>query len=437
MLKRIPAVVRSISLRFYRNLDASLAPAFALTAVPILIAVGAGVDYSRANSVKTLLQVVLDSALLAGAKAGAIDGNSDWSQVASNMFQSNLAVKSSMTAAPTFTANQDGTYSASVTGSVLTSILAIIRIQSINVTASATAAVSAPDDSCILTLDRGQPASHISLTLNGAPIINLTGCSIRSNTSLNCNGHDGNVTRGIASGTASDCGRPKSYAPTVPDVYKDLAKNITAQCGSARPGVNWTPGTIPTGAGIIRVSTGNYTEYHICGDLTLSGSGYLTGSAPSSDTIIVIENGSLNIDDNASINTLKTAIVMTGNNTVASSINFPNGNGKSATLSLSPPTDAANPWQGVAVYQDPKLTYRVDDTWGPGASFNADGLVYLGNANVVTDGDTASSNSKCTKFVMNQFTTDGHVDLNMSQSTATCSAIGLKQWGGITVHLKQ
>ena len=196
-------------------------------------------------------------------------------------------------------------------------------------------------------------------------------------------------------------------------------------CGTSKVGVSLTPGVLPTSAGFISVSIGNYTEYHICGDLTLSGTGYLTGSAPGSDTVIVIENGSLNVANNASINTLKTAIVMTGDNTVGSSVNFPNGNGHGATLSLSPPTDPANPWQGVALYQDPKLTNNVNNTWGPGASFNADGLVYLGNSNVVTDGDTASSNAKCTKFVMNQFTTNGHVDLNFTQSASTCAAIGL------------
>jgi len=72
-----------------------------------------------------------------------------------------------------------------------------------------------------------------------------------------------------------------------------------------------------------------------------------------------------------------------------------------------------------------------------GADFSADGLVYLGNSNVVTDGNTQSSNAKCSKFVMNQFTTNGHVNLDFDQTVETCAAIGLKQWGGIIVHLTQ
>jgi hypothetical protein len=34
---------------------------------------------------------------------------------------------------------------------------------------------------------------------------------------------------------------------------------------------------------------------------------------------------------------------------------------------------------------------------------------------------------------MNSFTTNGHVDLTFTQSD--CASIGLKQWGGIIVHL--
>ena len=195
---------------------------------------------------------------------------------------------------------------------------------------------------------------------------------------------------------------------------------------------------MPTDAAIKTVTINGRTEYHICGDLTLSGTGNLTGSAPGSDSLIVIENGSLNVTDNASVSVARTAIVMTGDNTVpgTGTVNFPNGNGKEAKLTLSPPLDPSNPWQGVALFQDPKLTNNVDNKWGPGADFNADGLVYLGNSNIVTDGNTASSNAKCSKFVMNGFTTNGKASLDLTRPSRR-AAIGLKQWGGITVHLSQ
>jgi len=406
----------------------NIALIFALALIPVMTGAGAALDYSRANAAKSVLQSALDSALLAGAK----DGSSSWASIALNVFNGNLAARNLSVPTPSFNSPQTSTYVASATALVPTSMLGIIGVNSLNVTASATATAAEADNSCILTLDKGQPASHVSLKLNGAPVINLSGCSIRSNSSLDCNGHDGNVTKSYASGSATACGRPTSNAAIVPDTYADLANNISSVCAGARPGLTWTPGTLPTGAAIKTVNKAGYVEYHICGDLTMSGSGALI-SAPSTDVIVVIENGSLIIDDKSSITTARTTIVLTGDNNWPAKIVFPNGNGKSASLSLWPSTSAGNPWQGVALFLDPKLTKSVDNSWGPGAAFNADGLVYLGNSNVVTDGNTASANSRCTKFVMNSFITNGSVTLDFAQQN--CAAIGLKQWGGIVVHL--
>jgi hypothetical protein len=416
---------------FNRRIDGSIAPIAALALIPVMTAAGAAVDYSRANNFRTGMQAALDAALLAGAK----DGTSNWTQVAQNIFNANLAAqaKAGSAAAPSFTQLSNALYQGTVSGSVPTSVLGIVRISSLPVAARATATASDPDNSCILTLDHGQPASHVSLSLNGAPVINLSGCSIRSNTSLDCNGHDGSVTKGIAAGSAVDCGLPQSYALPVPDIYAALASNITTQCGTYRPGLTWAPGSPPSGTSVRTVTNNGYTEYHICGDLTLSGSGNF---APGADTVVVIENGSLNIANNASVSIARTVVVLTGSNSYSSSVNFPNGNGNSASLTLSPPLDAANPWQGVALFQDPTLTNNIDNKWGPGASFSADGLVYLGNSNVVTDGNTTSSNAKCSKFVTNSFVTNGSIKLDFDQSLASCAAIGLKQWGGIVVQLK-
>jgi hypothetical protein len=338
-----------------------------------------------------------------------------------------------VTATPTFAAPENLTYAGSATVTIATSLLGIAGINALTVSAYSTAKFADADNSCILTLDKGQPASHVSLSLNGAPVVNLSGCTIRSNSSIACNGNDGGVTKSYAAGAASACGRPTSNAPVVPDTYAQLATNIMTVCGSSRPGVSWTPGMLPISSAFKSVTQSGYTEYHVCGDLTIDGSGVLTGQTPGSDTVIVIENGNLIIGDKLNVNAVRTTFVLTGNNSWPARIEFPNGAGKQATLTLSPSTTLGNPWQAVAVFLDPKLTNNVDNRWGPGANFNADGLVYLGNSNVVTDGNTSSSNSKCTKFVMNSFVTNGGVKLDFAQQN--CAALGLKQWGGIVVHL--
>jgi hypothetical protein len=252
---------------------------------------------------------------------------------------------------------------------------------------------------------------------------------------MTCNGHSGGAAS-IAAGTTSGCSNPQNNAAAVPDIYSPLAKNITTVCGSSRPGATWTGGSSPP-KGVVTVGKGGYTEYHVCGDLTVTGKGYLSGNPPSTDSVIIIENGSLNVDDGAQINTVQTAIVLTGSNKYPSSINFPNGKGHAASLALSPPTGNSDPWQGVSLYQDPALTTNVDDTWGPGATFNADGVVYLPYANLVIHGSSASNNSLCTKLVVNTFTTDGSVNLNFAQTNSGCTSLGMKQWTDTPVHLAQ
>ena len=130
---------------------------------------------------------------------------------------------------------------------------------------------------------------------------------------------------------------------------------------------------------------------------------------------------------------MRTAIVLTGDNSHSSSIDFPNGAGHTATLTLSPPSDASNFWQGVSLYQDPVLTKNVNADWGPGATLNVDGVVYLPNASLTMHGIAGSNNTKCTKIVANTFTTDGAVDLNFSQTG--CVKMPIKQWTGVEIHL--
>jgi hypothetical protein len=422
---------RTIFVRFREAREGQVAVVFALSLLPILSFVGASVDYSRANGIRANIQQALDAAVLAGAS----NGSSDWQSAALSVFNVNLSAQGVSVGSPTFSINNSH-YLGSVSASIPTTYLGVIGLNTIQVSAnSAAASGSGSDNSCIFTLDAGQSADDVGLTLNGAPKLNLSNCSIRSNTSMRCNGHDGSALISYAAGTASGCSNQKSSA-AIPDVYAPLAANISKICGMTTAGGTWSVGSAsPSGSAVIPVSKDAYTEYHVCGNLTLSGNGSLTGTSPTSDKIIVIENGTLILANNANVSLTRATIVLTGTNVTASSIQFPNGNGHAATLTLSPSTGVDTPWQGVSLYQDPALTNAVDESWGPGANINIDGLLYLPNAALTISGNAASGNTGCTKIVTKQFTTNGSVNLNFSQTTSSCTSLGLKQYIGASAYL--
>jgi hypothetical protein len=417
--------------RFRRNQQGQIAVVFALAVIPIIGGVGAAVDYSRANNSRTALQQATDSAVLAAAK----DGTSNWKSVAENIFKGNLATKGAVVGIPTFTVS-NAIYSGTATGTVKTAFLGLVNINEMPISVHSSATRRHLNNGpCLIALDTGAPVSDVAITFNGAPNVNLDGCTIRFNTSMACHGHGTEATAAIAVGSATGCSNQQSNASPLPDIYAPLASNISTVCGSSAPGGSWSPGSPPPPPIMKPISKGNYNEYHVCGDLTLSGNGYLFGASPGSDAVIVIENGSLTLASTASISTVRTTIVLTGNNTSPSAINFPNGGGNASTLSLSPSTDASNPWQGVSLYQDPALTNSIDENWGAGATFTADGVVYFPKANVTISGNSASNVSSCTVFVANTVKTNGSVNLSFSRKSDGCVQLGVKQYDDVVAYL--
>jgi len=416
--------------RYFGDARGSIAVQFAFAMVPLAGLIGGAVDFAFATRTDAKLQAGLDAAVLAGAR----DGTDDWSIAANTVFSENVDTAFRLGASPTFTRDEDGDVTGSIAVTVPTHLIKIVGISSIPVTAHSVASADRLyDNSCILTLGTGHSVSSDSITFNGAPNIQLDQCTLRSNTSMRCNGHGGGSVASIAAGAVSGCSNPQPNSTVVPDIYAHLANNITPTCGGARPGATWTPGVVPVG--VTSTDRGTYTEHHVCGNLTLSGSGFLTGNAPAKDTVIVIENGSLVLDDSASISTQRVTFVLTGNNSYPSAIDFPNG-GHAATLNLSPSTSQGNPWRGVSVFQDPILT-NVDNDWGSAVTLNPDGVVYLPNSNVTMSGHGASGVTGCTKFVSSTFRTNGGVNLAYKPSSPACASLAVNQWFEAAPYLSQ
>ena len=416
--------------RFLRDRRGGVAPLLALSMIPIVGAVGSAVDYSRAAAIRGELQNAMDSALLAAATG---DGTA-WQQTAGTTYNAVASPRDATLNQPTFSVDATGNYVGTATANVPARFMGLLGHSSIAVSVTSTVKPGGDDDnSCILTLDAKNAAlSNVSMLFGGAPNIALQGCSTRSNTAMNCNGHDSGATRAIAAGSASGCSNTRSYARQLPDIYSPMASSITKLCGGLSGGGTWTPTSAP--AGLKTLSKGSYTEYHVCGTLTLSGSGELAGGTAGQDRLIVVENGGIKLSTGANISVTRTTIILTGSNN-GSNIDFPQGNGQSASLSLSPSIGTDNPWKGIALYQDPALTFKVANDWGPGATFKADGVVYLPNSDLETQGVAQSNNYKCSKVVTKSFTTKGSVSLSFAQEKDGCKAISMKQWSDIPIHI--
>ncbi len=183
------------------------------------------------------------------------------------------------------------------------------------------------------------------------------------------------------------------------------------------------------------VSQSGYTEIHICGNLTFSGTGTISGLTPSTDTVIVIENGGLVFANEANVTARRTSIVLAGNNSGVSStpiMFWPNGTGKKATLDISTSTGAGatagssngNPWKGMAIYQHPSI--NIDQDLKPGSSIVVDGIVYLSKAKLTVGGNINYGASACSKLVAGEFTLNGNVALK--QDATSCAALGVIQF---------
>lgn len=254
---------------------------------------------------------------------------------------------------------------------------------------------------CLVAL--GQTGNTI--TSNGAPKADLSGCNVMANGGAICNGHNLGADNGDAHGTDSGCGvTQSSNMPILPDPYTGLAPNIPADtCGGSYSQEPATKKAPPLS--VANQFAGSYSwgsVQRVCGDMQLTAP--VTISNSGGPTVLVIYNGNLD----TSGYTLRTAsgsaltIVFAGSNAYS---HVPTGGG---TLDFNAPTSGT--WSGVAIYQDPSLTSGVDiSSAGNSPTWNITGLVYLPHASVTFSGavNKGSNGAACFAMVVNDITING------------------------------
>lgn len=434
---------------FIRNRDGAVSLPFAFAIIPIMASIGAAVDLGRSVVLAGNVQSAVDQATLAAANYSGND-------TAKKAYADQILAASlrGTTATTTFVTNADGTVTYAAQATMNTMFVPYIApTVSINRSATAKATVAGTegtagsagwaDTSCILTLgeDLDLDSENI-MTWNGSPSVSLTGCTLRSNRSMKCNGNNVGASASYAHGSITgSCPNPLGGQPKVEDIYKDYQTNITPLCGATKTGYTWAPtnGTLPAASSVVMypaTANANYNQIHICGTLTLSGTRQLVanvagGTEPNKDTIIVIENGGLTLGDEASITAKRITFVLSGKNAAATDtakpiFTWPTGNGKSAHLISTPGVHADNPFRGMSVYVDPDN--NDDQSWKPGANARFDGVVYMPKAKLTLSGNMQYGAKECLKIVSAQFTLNGNVSLSMKQSSAACSAIKMRYY---------
>jgi Flp pilus assembly protein TadG len=72
--------------RFLKNCQGGIAPVMAITALPLMAAVGVAVDYTRASAAHTAFQNALDATALMLSRSAATENAADLQTTATNTF---------------------------------------------------------------------------------------------------------------------------------------------------------------------------------------------------------------------------------------------------------------------------------------------------------------------------------------------------------------
>lgn len=407
--------LRKIS-SFWRNRRGNVAVIFGLTAMPAVMLVGGALDFARAARYADHLQAAVDAATLYGAIVTLDDRDARAKEVLS----ANLAaaggvgpLQSSFSVSEVSPMGLPSVYTGSGTITLPTSFMKIMNINEITLTRVARAEFGSGDGSCILTLGADMELEDDAMVFNGAPKVDLSGCTLRSNKSMKCNGGGIGAYASIAVGDVTKCPNPIPHSRPIPDIYKVLQDEIELKCGASVLGATWSAGDAPSGPAMIVTQRAGYKQVNVCGPLTLSGSGDLTPANSTEDWLIIVENGSLILSTDADVAFHRTTLVLSGE-TGDHHVEFPSGTGKLASLAVSSAIGETNPWRGIAIYQDPRLTTGVDLDWGPGATFTFDGVAYFPNAAFLLSGVAQTGPSACSKIVSYSFRINGAVGLKQN-----------------------
>jgi len=417
--------------RFVHQTKAAVLPTFTLTLIPIMAAIGAAVDFSRASNLRAELQSALDAAVLAGAK----DDTASWADVAANVFNGTFQPKAGSAGSPTFTLNADGTFVGRATGSIPTSVLGVVGVSMIPVNASSSVMVAptSPNEQyCMLALNlTAKPA--VQVTGNGSITINAPNCVLQVNSNANpAVDLTGNASikssdncfvggsRAVGNSTISP--PPLAVCKTVPDPFVNWQKPTVGPCQYTNYKLS--------GAQTVTLKAGVY-----CGGMTFSGPVNVTFVPDDTgNTTFIIKDG---------------VITESGGKFTGNGVTF-FLTGQGAQINLSGQADwhlvapTTGPFAGFVIFLDPSGPSGPAASWSQLAGQSElyfEGVIYLPKQQVSIVGTaTAFAPSPWTSFIADTIQISGNGQFVINNDTSLTKVpipVGLQMRSGGRMWLTQ
>lgn len=470
MPKFVPSCNRPVRWlqRFLRDRRGNIAPLVALLIVPLIGAMGVAAETSSWFMMQRSMQNAADSAAIAAAtNNNTANVGTDYKEansVATNYGYTTGSNNTTVTPqrgqpCPSPSTNTN-CYKITISRNVPLYLIGIVgytgsvalgtgRGQTIGAVAIASPP-GPPIGYCMV----GLGGSGNAITLSGGNGTNLTGCDMASNSGLKCNGtnSDFGVQYGDAVGN-SNCGvHQRSNQPAL-DLsgynYTTNASKFSSApykdaCGGTSyhylTDANFSTQTANNYSGNVDLSGSSVKQ--VCGDLKITGSTTIT-TAPGG-TVLIVENGQLNVPSGATLAASGLTIVFSGTTTDTHS-KFPTGGG---TLNYSAPQ--TGDWKGIALWQDPALpNSNIGQCNGANASdldycsagssphIDITGLIYMPKAQITVTGaiDHQQNGFACFGMIAQKITISG-TNAIFANPTAQCDRAGLTLPGVPGTHTR-
>jgi Flp pilus assembly protein TadG len=340
---------------FWSGEGGSVSVVFAIALIPVVMLVGAAIDYSRASSARTHLQAAMDAAVLAGASR-----RSDQTATAQTVFSAHLQSGQYTLKGASFSLGGDASVTGTASADVATSLLAAVSIDALSVSVTATAKPVRTSNVCVLLVD---PTAAQPLLVNGGASLKAPNCEVHV--------RSGGSPAAIFNSGSSFVTKRTCLAGSSPIYNSTSVANVETRCSAA---VDPFAGTLPVpSSSSCTVSNGNYGGGSVglspgvyCGWFNFNNAPNVT-FAPG---VYVIKGGGWNVNGGTWSGTGVTFYFAD-----SSVIQFNSG----IAANLTAPTSGT--YAGILIYEAAGLS-KSNFVFNDSVANNLDGLIYLPSRNV-------------------------------------------------------